>query len=814
MIWALLGEGAATRSKVAGLRTDFAAALDGTRDALLRVEALLALDTRRGEDLLDLRQALAWANGGILAEKIVPEDARSYRDIEFPTVGESYVNPRYRMAPARDRARTAGRQSEESPRPADEHWWDDLPSHDDFDLMLAAYITSPDATRLPMLLLGHPGGGKSMLTKVFAARLPASAYTVVRVPLRRVGANAPLVNQIERALHEATNGRVDSWWRLAEQSADTDRVVLLDGLDELLQASQADRSGYLQEVMEFQRLEAEQHRPVVVVVTSRTVVADRVDIPRGTAVVKLDMFEESDIADWLDRWRKANATAIMSGMVRALTVDALIGGTARGPRDGQGTDPGDDGIRESSILELARQPLLLLILALYAADPALPPLDADLATADLYQRLLESFSRREAAKALGPNTRPGDLDDQVQDHLERLAIAALAMFNRGRQDISEKELGADLDALDPRLKERSQSVEAGQRIIAEFFFVHAAEARPLTGPVELEAATAGQSSLREPPRRSYEFLHATFGEYLVAYRVISELVDVAAKAFAGRRGSADPDDDLLYALLSHQVLAARKSTLNFAEEIFNSIQGKDREHVLDVLEILLASYRRRHSSNRYASYRPMPPDEVRELACYSANLVALRATLEQDSGSVPLAKLLRTPHNALDKWRSTVMLWKCALDGDGMQSMLGTVKLSVDPPSIHTGAERPVSLMYSSDDPILAGNEISLARLAGDRAMEKRLKYGIAATDGYAYAYDNSEWMHVMASWLIPAIAGKRTGHIISEPPEGTSPRDIKIVAGLIFQCLRDPRGDANLVGELLGLLFRLPPVFDIDCLT
>ena len=48
--------------------------------------------------MLDLRQALAWANSGILAEKIIPEDAQSYGDIEFPTVGESYVNPRYRLA--------------------------------------------------------------------------------------------------------------------------------------------------------------------------------------------------------------------------------------------------------------------------------------------------------------------------------------------------------------------------------------------------------------------------------------------------------------------------------------------------------------------------------------------------------------------------------------------------------------------------------------------------------------------------------------------------------------------------------------------
>src|SRR5690349_13744765 len=102
-----------------------------------------------------------------------------------------------------------------------------------------------------------------MLTEVIAGRLPDSAYTVVRVPLRRVAANAPLVDQIQQALNLATNRRVN-WVKLSDQSGDAIRVILLDGLDELLQASTNDRSGYLQEVMNFQRIEAEQERPVVV----------------------------------------------------------------------------------------------------------------------------------------------------------------------------------------------------------------------------------------------------------------------------------------------------------------------------------------------------------------------------------------------------------------------------------------------------------------------------------------------------------------------------------------------------------------------
>ena len=163
-----------------------------------------------------------------------------------------------------------------------------------------------------MLLLGDPGAGKSMLTRVLAARLGGAGYTVVHVPLRRVGASAPIGHQIQQALDEATTERV-TWAGLSDQSVGTTRVVLLDGLDELLQASSSDRSGYLQEIADFQDAEAAQERPLVVIVTSRIVVADRVDIPHGTVVVKLDTFTDEDIADWLSRWQDANSAAIAAG---------------------------------------------------------------------------------------------------------------------------------------------------------------------------------------------------------------------------------------------------------------------------------------------------------------------------------------------------------------------------------------------------------------------------------------------------------------------------------------------------------------------
>lgn len=527
--------------------------------------------------------------------------------------------------------------------------------------------------------------------------------------------------------------------------------------------------------MDFQERESMQRRPVVAVVTSRTVVADRVRVPDGTTIVKLDPFNDDDIADWLGRWKRVNAGAIAARVMGELTVSAA-----------------------RRQLDLAEQPLLLLMLALYAADPDLPALDEEMATAELYRRLLDGFAWREAAKDLGSgkDPSPNELEQRVQDHLDRLAVAALGMFNRGRQDISEEELGKDLEALDPQLMERARPADAGRQIIGEFFFVHAPEARAIAGPW----------ARSEQPQRAFEFLHATFGEYLVARRVMDEIVDVAAKAFSGRRGTTEPDDDLLFALLSYQELAVRRSMLDFSREIFAGLDDKVRPQVLKTLEVLVRTYRNRHGSDRYATYRPVLPDQVRQLACYSANLVALRVLLEPCPSGIELAELFRVPrHAALGEWRVTPLLWRSGLDTDGLRAMLTLLGVTGSPPRLYTNKHDLSSIPF----------ELSLARLIGDEATEIRLRYGTAIYDKATYYVDVASWTDMMKSWLIPAIAG--IGGIPEElpiPVEGTPDKEIAEVARLIFDYLRTSSYDEQSYLMILRLLFALPRVFPIDSLA
>lgn len=254
---------------------------------------------------------------------------------------------------------------------------------------------------------------------------------------------------------------------------------------------------------------------------------------------------------------------------------------------------------------------------------------------------------------------------------------------------------------------------------------------------------------------------------------MSELVDVAAKAFVGRRSPAGPDDGLLYALLSHQVIATRRSMLDFAREIFADLPDATRPQVLKALELLMSTYRKRRAPDSYTGYQPVSADQVHQLACYSANLVALRCVLEEDPSGVSLTQLLGAPDDALARWRSTPSLWKSGLDVDGLQAMLTTVGINGEPPRLRVNIDRDLPLM-----PL----EISLARLVRDYTTETHLRYGAP---------------------IFAAIVGENPEPLIRQSLEGTSDDEIARIESLISILLRAEE-KAPYQEDLLKLLFSL----------
>ena len=367
--------------------------------------------------------------------------------MRLPTLEEGYLDPDFRVS-----AVVGGEL------PSDEGWWPDIPVRADLTEYLAGALTSPEATAAPLVVLGQPGAGKSVLTKVLAARLPAAGFLPVRVVLREVAAEADIQDQIEHAIRAATGLRLD-WPAVATAAPGATPVVLLDGFDELLQATGVAQSDYLLKVAQFQQREADLGRPVVVIVTTRTAVADRARYPDGTVALRLEPFRDEQVRRWLDLWNGSNELHLRSRGLAPLAPEVL-----------------------APYRTLAGEPLLLLMLALYDADANGLQRAADgrpLDETQLYEELLRSFAAREVAKSApaGPDTA---LAARVEQEMQRLSLTAFSMINRGRQWVTEAELDGDLAAL------------LGRRAAGRADFrVPLSPGRDRGGPVLLRAAVPG-----------------------------------------------------------------------------------------------------------------------------------------------------------------------------------------------------------------------------------------------------------------------------------------------------------------------------------
>lgn len=574
-----------------------------TAHSLQRLESLL-LRASSGRDPSRHRAALARAYRAKLTRPVLDGEVG---DLILPDFGDAYVDPRFQV-------RVAGAGS----RPSDEAWWDGT-ARDDIHDFLATYLTTTDAARTPLLLLGQPGAGKSTLTHILAARLPASDYLVARVPLREVPADADIQHQVELAVRAAI-GETVAWAELAEDAGRPLSVVLLDGFDELLQATGLHQSDYLQRVAAFQERELAQNRPVAVVVTSRSAVADRARIPQGSMVVRLEPFDESQIEQWLRVWN--------------------------------GTNPSNEPLRPESLArlrDLAGQPLLLLMLALHHA--AGNRLADDLDGAGLYERLLRDFAAREVSRV---HAGRADQERHVEEELQRLSVVAFAMFHRNHQWVTERELDDDLAGLglEPsgtaRTERFTTPLTAAQEMVGRFFFV------------QRSRAIRDDKTLQ-----TYEFLHATFGEYLVARLVVQALRDTTARERAATLslGSGrQPESDLLQDLLGYTPLTARNTVLQFARSLLGT---PDRA---DVREFLVRRTRRALTWPTWSpgAYRPVEKRIDHGMATYSFNLVLLTLVCGDE---LRASELFTESAEPADELRDAALQWRGALGSLWLDSM-------------------------------------------------------------------------------------------------------------------------------------------------
>ncbi|MFD0476039.1 NACHT domain-containing protein [Nonomuraea thailandensis] len=602
-----------------------------THDRLLRLHAGMEGLGRVLEEIAssaapmgDRRAALARRYRRVLERPIVatgdvPEG------LTIPSLATAYVNPRFRAADVTHASRFD-----------QEQWWSDHPVRDDLQEFLIGHLTSIAATRSPLIVLGQPGSGKSVLTQILAARLPAADFLAVRVALRDVPADTDLQSQIEHAIRDSTGESV-TWPALAGQAGGALPVVLLDGFDELLQATGIGQTDYLEQVVRFQEREADQGRPVAVLVTSRIAVADRARVAVGGATaLRLEPFTGEQVEQWLAVWGRHNAAHLAGRGLRALPAEAAL----RQP-------------------ELAVQPLLLLMLALYdAADNALQRHTRTLDQADLYERILRRFAERELQKTR-PELAGAPLRAEIENELLRLSIAGFAMFNRGRQWVTEEELSADLTALSiaPAADRAARGFHApptpAQQVIGRFFFIHQAQA------------------LRKDARlTTCEFLHATFGEFLVARLILRELVDLAAAAAARSRHAVD--DGFVRTLLSFLPLTTRGQIITFLQQLAGQVEEERRPLLRELLLTAFHGSLRASGSAAYASYRPEQLGDPARHGAYAANLLLLIVLI---GGPVHGRELFPRARFPAAEWRRHALLWRSQFTAEAWEYLAAFLSL-------------------------------------------------------------------------------------------------------------------------------------------
>ena len=618
------------------------------RRALAGIESLLA-SVSPGGPPVDIAAALSNAYRAALARPILAE-GEAPSGIRLPTLEEGYLDPDFRVRPV-----TGGDV------PADEAWWAGVPVRSDLTGYLAGVLTSPEATSAPLVVLGQPGAGKSVLTRVLGARLPAADFMPVRVVLRETPAEAGIQDQVEYAIRAATGEGVD-WPRVSRAAGGAVPVLLLDGFDELLQATGVSQSDYLIRVARFQQREADQGRPVVALVTSRIAVADRARFPAGAIALRLEPFRPEQRAGWLDRWNQLNEAYLAA----------------------RGLSPLPDLIAARH-QTLASQPLLLLMLALYDADanalqrgPAGPGDGSPFDETALYEELLTTFARREVGKS-GAALPDREASQQVQRELQRLSLVAFGVVNRRRQWIIEAELESDLAALlgtrERATHDFKASLTQADTAVGRFFFIQHAQA------------------MRDGTRlQAYEFLHATFGEYLAARLTVQLAAGLLTHQDALTVGPAVIHDDLLYTLLSFAPLSSRQILRFVRGACARQIPPADRNRLAGLLIDALSQSGTSRAEDRYAGYRPVALSTPSRHGIYSANLVLLILVLKD---VVTSSELFAGSDNSVWAWNHRVLLWRSALTEPGWTDLA----LAMSVRHIWNGSNRDLEIRFSAEPP-------------------------------------------------------------------------------------------------------------------
>ncbi len=335
-------------------------------------------------------------------------------------------------------------------------------------------LIDPNYATRPIIILGNPGAGKSMLSKMFAGLLcDTPDFIPFLIKLRSVASStANLSEHINRGLLKSIESTSDvNWLDWAKEFKERIPVIIMDGFDELMQSSTTELNNYLNTIKEFQDTALHHGIAVRVILTSRITVMQDVSIPDGTKLIKLDSFDQSRRDLWVEIWNKNQTKESYKFVVP----------------------------KNEKIEHLAQEPLLMFMLAVYDFEKSelqYMTKEKNFNQSKLYDSLLNNFIERQLKK----NELYNNASHQQQRKEEelfrlRLGMIALMMFLNDTTHKDTQKLSDELESFGLH-----ESKVQTDNVLGGFFFIH-----------ENKSTTEGDIE-----KMNYEFLHKTFGEFLAA----------------------------------------------------------------------------------------------------------------------------------------------------------------------------------------------------------------------------------------------------------------------------------------------------------
>ncbi len=443
------------------------------------------------------RKYIAIINEPIINDEEIKPDSETIR-LTFPKIVDAFIPQSYKCLSYHQK----GIKLE------DPSVWKNISTQNDIDKFFIKYLYALDSIDYPLIILGQPGSGKSLLTKVLAAQLMSKSYTVIRIPLRDVNAEDNIDVLVEDQVKKITNRPLstDGYGGFASQFNEKPLVIILDGYDELLQAKGSVFSSYLEKVRTFQQNQKQLNRPVRIIVTSRITLIDKARIPVNSTILRLMEFDQQQRQAWINIWNSTNSEYFTNNGILPFKL----------PEKG----------KKNNIIELAEQPLLLLMLALYDSESNELAKNVNIKRTELYDNLIRRFIRRERSRYIldFDEKTQAEQDLIIDKEMNRLGVIAIGMYNRRDVVIHSEQLEKDLTAFHAHKDIGIQSdhpLTDADSVLGGFFFIHKSTAQD----TEANSETA---------TNAYEFLHNTFGEFLAADFILRNTIIEVKDAYVDR----------------------------------------------------------------------------------------------------------------------------------------------------------------------------------------------------------------------------------------------------------------------------------------